>query len=759
MHVEVSFPKGVPLLVLRGRFDGPGAAVVDREVLGLRSGAAHWVIDLSGVDYLSSVGVRSLVTLEKRLKLLEGGVILVGMSTFVGQVLRLSGLDGLLRTAATASDGVTMAHASAAVGPVEEHALAACRAQVRLLPEGCSAIEWWSPEAEADADSSAARLLGANLGDLGFAFGTGLFGETPADAGAALGAFVSSPHLAGAVAAEAHGVSDFVVGDASARMPVHVSQALGVSGSPAAVAELSSATPFSLVEGLDELFDVMIAGARPPVLGFVVVGEDVPNHQGVLVTGVAFSPRDAQSTLDRDGHLAGWPGQMPLASGRSFVGGVVTVEGLASVAGRNDLDSAVRSLATLDVLRDVMSLGECRPVTRATAWVFVPDQVRRGADKLLQVIVEGGGEWRREWDAIVRQLYSDCRSVTVAPLHGGYMSKTFRVVAYDRDGRRTLPTVLKLGPTALTAREQQANRDYVSRFILNNGTTVLGEAEQGAWAGLRYNFVGINGPDSQLVWLRQHYLDRPVPEFLGLFEQLFTRVLKPWYAQPKWEEVFLYQDHTPLRLFPTLIEVAERELHLSADTPDFDCPELGCRLPNPFHFLKHEYPRRATKSRLWYTAICHGDLNLQNVLVDERDNLYVIDFSETRPRNAVSDFARIEPILKFEMTRLETDEDLRRLVEFEEGLTRVTRLDELPPLRYHGNDPMVARAHAGIAYLRRCADRATLFEQDIVPYWLALLEWTFSVVCYMQLSLRHKRYAACSAALICRSIQQLEQAG
>ena len=70
----------------------------------------------------------------------------------------------------------------------------------------------------------------------------------------------------------------------------------------------------------------------------------------------------------------------------------------------------------------------------------------------------------------------------------------------------------------------------------------------------------------------------------------------------------------------------------------------------------------------------------------------------------------------------------------------------------------MARAHAVITYLRRCADTVTLFEQDLIPYWLALLEWTYSVVCYTQLSFRQKRYAACSAALICRSIRQLEGA-
>ena len=248
--------------------------------------------------------------------------------------------------------------------------------------------------------------------------------------------------------------------------------------------------------------------------------------------------------------------------------------------------------------------------------------------------------------------------------------ETFRVVAYDRDGRRTLPTVLKIGPTALTAREELANREYVARFILNNGTTVLGGAEEGEWAGLRYNFLGVNGPESHLVWLREHYLQRPTSEILPLVDTLLTRVLKPWYAQPKWEQVWLFRDHTPLRLFPDLFEVAERELGLSGDAPHFECPELGLDLPNPLRFLKVT-PRAPAVAPVVH-GICHGDLNLQNVLVDERENLYVIDFSETRPRNVVSDFARIEPILKFEFPRLETDEDLRQLLEFEEGLDAAT---------------------------------------------------------------------------------------
>ena len=159
------------------------------------------------------------------------------------------------------------------------------------------------------------------------------------------------------------------------------------------------------------------------------------------------------------------------------------------------------------------------------------------------------------------------------------MSSTFKAVAYDHDGRRTLPTVVKIGPTDVTRREVAANEERVASFILNNGTTVLGDAEHGEWAGLRYNFLGINGPDSRLLWLYDHYQQRPAAEVMALLERVFTRVLKPPCAQPKWEQVFLYRDHTPLRLFPSLFETAEQVL-ISVDSPDFDCPELRTTLPN-----------------------------------------------------------------------------------------------------------------------------------------------------------------------------------
>ena len=83
----------------------------------------------------------------------------------------------------------------------------------------------------------------------------------------------------------------------------------------------------------------------------------------------------------------------------------------------------------------------------------------------------------------------------------------------------------------------------------------------------------------------------------------------------------------------------------------------------------------------------------------------------------------------------------------------VTALDRPPPFRYDGADPLVARAYEGVT-LRRCADRATLFETDGAlldrPARVDLPGSATPVVA------ASGRYAACSAALIYRSIRQIE---
>lgn len=76
-------------LRLRGRFDASQAERAEAELARL-SGAT--TVDLSGLDYISSVGLGVLLKTQKRLRAGGGeGLRLVGVSPHIHDIFRLSG--------------------------------------------------------------------------------------------------------------------------------------------------------------------------------------------------------------------------------------------------------------------------------------------------------------------------------------------------------------------------------------------------------------------------------------------------------------------------------------------------------------------------------------------------------------------------------------------------------------------------------------------------------------------------------------------
>jgi len=97
MHIKTTIDGSHAILTLRGRLDVNWAdhlAAVAGEVM--RSGQHHLRIDAADVDYMSSAGLRALILLHKELTAVNGSFLIMAASPFVDQVLRMSGMTGLL---------------------------------------------------------------------------------------------------------------------------------------------------------------------------------------------------------------------------------------------------------------------------------------------------------------------------------------------------------------------------------------------------------------------------------------------------------------------------------------------------------------------------------------------------------------------------------------------------------------------------------------------------------------------------------------
>jgi anti-anti-sigma factor len=95
MHVEK--PDGdIARVRLAGRMDHAGATAIDARFMELAKREKFLLVDLSKVDFLASMGIRTLIMGAKAVQERGGKMILFSPEMMVAKVLKTSGTDTLI---------------------------------------------------------------------------------------------------------------------------------------------------------------------------------------------------------------------------------------------------------------------------------------------------------------------------------------------------------------------------------------------------------------------------------------------------------------------------------------------------------------------------------------------------------------------------------------------------------------------------------------------------------------------------------------
>jgi anti-anti-sigma factor len=88
---------GVEIVKLSGRLDGSNAdAASERFADILNRGVSRLALDLTDLEYISSAGLRVLLTVVKRLQQVQGKMTVFGLNGGVLAVFSVSGFDTIL---------------------------------------------------------------------------------------------------------------------------------------------------------------------------------------------------------------------------------------------------------------------------------------------------------------------------------------------------------------------------------------------------------------------------------------------------------------------------------------------------------------------------------------------------------------------------------------------------------------------------------------------------------------------------------------
>ncbi|HNX86699.1 MAG TPA: STAS domain-containing protein [Bacteroidales bacterium] len=729
--MEITTDELLRCIRITGRLDAAGSMLLDQTVAALPMNGQDMILDLSACHYLSSAGIRSLLKAHKAMHSNQAKLYITGVTADVLHVLEIA---GLLR-------GFNLE-------PDLEEALKKIRSGkgTKTAPTTFAVSdETWSYHPLSEGDHEGQRITTPRVmsfGELGFAIGYGFLPGTPDKKDTPPDLFAILGNCGGFLPGDPSDDADFRIASDPFRTGMPVLEALCFGHHPSGTLHCPQPGKVAwarLLQVVKTLHREILPGRREILL---VISDD--NENSPSVTTVLIPDQG----LDNGTFLSTPFAQVKFLPGITF-----------RLADRSVKSSLIplRELLSQLTIDNITGVEPPDPETvfeNPTLWVFGPEKFTDSPDKTVKVSTRDGAPFESVKAFLTRLLYTDSSSVIVDPLHGGYSAQTFRVSSFDHEGRKMRPTVLKMAHRDLITRESERCKQFALPFIFNNSAVVLGAEFYGNTGALRYNFVGIGGESSQLKWLTHYYLTTEISFLEPLFDKIFLSILQPWYGQPVTKTILPFKDHDPtFTFFAGIYQIAKETLDIGPEEQSITIPEINHPFLNPYWYLKNEFARRREEQMIYYTGICHGDLNMQNILLDETMNVYLIDFSETKPRSIISDFARLEAIFLIDNAPVETPADWNDYLGFLRHFYEPLRLDVFPEVIYHGRHREKVMKNATLALkMREYALRSAKNDPNPVPYYFALLEWVLPVVCYTSLPLPNKKISMIVSSLLCQKL-------
>lgn len=105
MEISVNKQGNAIVVAVYGKMDAVSAPDFERQFTNLvNKGAKCVVVDLLGLDYISSAGLRAILSSAKNLKLHEGKIAFSGLSGMVREVFDISGFGAMFNIYPTATE-------------------------------------------------------------------------------------------------------------------------------------------------------------------------------------------------------------------------------------------------------------------------------------------------------------------------------------------------------------------------------------------------------------------------------------------------------------------------------------------------------------------------------------------------------------------------------------------------------------------------------------------------------------------------------
>ncbi len=106
VEITVEQEGDVYIVMLDGRIDASTTPIVEKKLANLLDISKKIIVDFTDVGYLSSAGMRLLLSMTKKMQAKEGQAVFFAMSDDVLEIIKMAGFERILKIVKTKSEAL-----------------------------------------------------------------------------------------------------------------------------------------------------------------------------------------------------------------------------------------------------------------------------------------------------------------------------------------------------------------------------------------------------------------------------------------------------------------------------------------------------------------------------------------------------------------------------------------------------------------------------------------------------------------------------
>ncbi len=363
---------------------------------------------------------------------------------------------------------------------------------------------------------------------------------------------------------------------------------------------------------------------------------------------------------------------------------------------------------------------------------------------------------------LIQYLFRDSKKVQLKELLGGYSGNlVFISKSEDIYGHQQVPHVVKIGKQGEIGKERMSF-ERIENVLGDIAPQIADFADLKGRGAIKYRYAAMGGGTSA-TFKDLFEAGMPLDKAKYYLDVVFKQNMSRFYKVAAPERINLLKYYLIESSYaPRMKEKVEMLTGSPADGNILKLP-TGQEFPNPYIFYSKTLDTVCDRATGLYSfSFIHGDLNGSNVLIDEHDNVWIIDFFFTGRGHAIRDLIKFENDLLYFFTPVNNEDDLKDAIELSNVLLEVEDLYKpLPPVLKTGirNKDMI-RSYEVIRHLRSFYPGILKDSRNILQLLIGQLRYAGRTMTYIESNKWQKLWALYVTGHLCEKIgKKLESYG